>query len=206
MSSESDSREVKNVNVELVGVEAQTEVGHVDVGIDPLRSRITGHGNLQARHSSLEQNDSHARSYLDTAVEFFLLREWDSEREGRDSRIDQFLIGRVIELALKALLSYHGIEETRLSRREFGHHLDKLLQEALARNICVLNEVEIDRICLLSEPYSRTLLHYWQEVGYVLLNPVVLRDAALKLIDAAGQAIQGASQWEVTRSELRLTD
>lgn len=77
-----------------------------------------------------------------------------------------FLLGRAIELALKAYLRAHGVTKDDL-RNRFGHRLKVLLKAAKSRGLLKdvsLSDTEQAQIRMLDRHYSRKALEY-VEVG-----------------------------------------
>jgi len=77
-----------------------------------------------------------------------------------------FLVGRSIELSLKAFLFARGEKINRL-KREYGHDLSKLIFESRRRKLgreVKLTRNQLAAVKLLSAPYSHKLLEY-SEVG-----------------------------------------
>lgn len=74
-----------------------------------------------------------------------------------------FLLGRSIELSLKAYLLQHGIPISELRKKKYGHDLHALLNEAMNRgllDIVKLDSQEIGVIDLLSYDYMEKRLEY----------------------------------------------
>jgi len=76
------------------------------------------------------------------------------------------MVGRSIELSLKAFLFARGEKINRL-KREYGHDLPKLIFESRRRKLgreVKLTRNQLAAVKLLSAPYSHKLLEY-SEVG-----------------------------------------
>lgn len=74
-----------------------------------------------------------------------------------------FLLGRSIELSLKAYLLHCGLSISELRKRKFGHNLRALLTESLTRELkqeIELQEVEKGVIELLSYDYADKRFEY----------------------------------------------
>jgi len=98
----------------------------------------------------------------------------------------QFLLGRSLELALKAFLIHRNFTEARLST--FGHDLSELLGQATEHSFVLgSGTTEIDRkaVAALSSYYVAKLLEYPQTAGYQLVASGVLREILHRTIVAA---------------------
>jgi hypothetical protein len=95
-----------------------------------------------------------------------------------------FLVGRSIELSLKAFLFARGEKIDRL-KQKYGHDLSKLISESRRRKLG--NKVKLSRnhlvaIQLLNGPYKLKLLEY-TEVGAIILPYYwIVCEVALNLI------------------------
>lgn len=85
-----------------------------------------------------------------------------------DAWTTNFLLGRALELALKAILRADGMPAKVLARRRYGHDLCALVQECRARSIDVVDPMVPDSawgLQRLSEAYNTKELEY-QEHGH----------------------------------------
>lgn len=74
-----------------------------------------------------------------------------------------FLLGRSVELSLKAFLLARGVKASELKSRKYGHNLSSLLDAALERGIMrelKLETIEIGVIKLLSYDYMEKRFEY----------------------------------------------
>lgn len=74
-----------------------------------------------------------------------------------------FLLGRALELALKAILRAEGMSARALAQRRYGHNLYALVQECRARSVEVVDPEIPDSawgLQCLSEAYSSKELEY----------------------------------------------
>ena len=74
-----------------------------------------------------------------------------------------FLLGRSVELSLKAFLLARGVEASELKFRKYGHNLSSLLDAALKHGIMrevKLETIEIGVIKLLSYDYMEKRFEY----------------------------------------------
>ncbi|MCE2745636.1 MAG: hypothetical protein LW710_06985 [Burkholderiales bacterium] len=128
-------------------------------------------------------NSTAAGLMLDS-LEFFKASELVLNRTSGVSLPAYFLLGRSIELSLKAFLIHCGAsaEETKI----FRHNLVKLLSEATSRgleNHVSLEQSEVAALDLLSKEYLATRLSY-RDTGSTYYLPCIdlTESAAKKLI------------------------
>jgi HEPN domain-containing protein len=101
-----------------------------------------------------------------------------------------FLIGRSIELSLKALLIQSGIPAISLAKKPYGHDLSKLLDEACERGLidATFLPTHQSSVELLSKEYKSTTLSYVEEHRTYLLPRIDLIDeAACRLLELASK-------------------
>ncbi len=118
---------------------------------------------------------------LADAQKFLVAAELLRVREGFISLPGYFLLGRSIELSLKAYLMRCEVSINILRRREFGHDLSKLLDKALEkdiRNTVNLSEADIALIHVLNDVYS-TKRYEYKETGATYSFP--LEDATVNV-------------------------
>ena len=131
------------------------------------------------------------------ALDSFRKREAEGRGPGRDhvppSRIATFSIHYNLlhgaELGLKAfILHVEAVPMSRLSSKEFGHRLDRLLETALDLDLCgccpALTDTHISTIRHSNEPYASKQFEY-RMIGGARLMPV---DA---VVDAADTLTAG---------------
>ena len=97
------------------------------------------------------------------AQEFFSAADLVLSRNQGVSLPAYFLLGRSIELSLKAFLLKKGIPIKVLRKKKYGHDLHALLNEAMSRglkNIVSLEPQEIGVIDLLSFDYMEKRFEY----------------------------------------------
>lgn len=101
--------------------------------------------------------------FLTHAQEFFSAGELVLNRATTVSFPAYFLLGRSIELSLKAFLLASGVEATELKSRELGHDLSALLGVALQHGLeqeLKLDSQEAAIIRLLSYDYAEKWFEY----------------------------------------------
>jgi hypothetical protein len=89
-----------------------------------------------------------------------------------------FLLGRSIELSLKAFLLHHGFLVDDLRKKKLGHNLRALLEQARRRGLerhIKLEAVDFGAIQLLSYDYAEKRLEYRVTAGtyYLPLPPKI---------------------------------
>jgi len=95
-----------------------------------------------------------------------------------------FLVGRSIELSLKAFLFARG-EKINCLKHEYGHNLSKLIFESRRRKLgreVKLNRNQLAAVKLLSAPYSKKLLEYSEVGPYRLPHYWVVCEVTLDLL------------------------
>jgi hypothetical protein len=106
-----------------------------------------------------------------------------------------FLVGRSLELALKAFLSLRGFSLDQMADGAFGHNLERLLAESKTQNIDTLINLSADQeaeIIRVSIYYAEKVYEY-PALGEAIRGYPSHANAA-RLIDAAGTLI--AALWE----------
>ena len=95
-----------------------------------------------------------------------------------------FLVGRSIELSLKAFLFARGEKINRL-KYKYGHDLSKLIIESRRRKLgreVKLTRNQLASVKLLSAPYSQKLLEYSEVGTYTLPHYWVICEVASGLV------------------------
>ena len=95
-----------------------------------------------------------------------------------------FLVGRSIELSLKAFLFARGEKINRL-KYKYGHDLSKLIIESRRRKLgreVKLTRNQLASVKLLSAPYSQKLLEYSEVGTYTLPHYWVICEVATGLV------------------------
>lgn len=116
-----------------------------------------------------------------------------------------FLIGRSLELALKAYAIRHGASEKEL--RALGHSLRKTLDFVVTRGFVTdppLSTGEIAAVHLLSESYEHKFLEYPEVQGYVVPKSGPMRQVCDKVIAAAYTSIWGAQRYALDRQREKI--
>ena len=101
--------------------------------------------------------------FLKHAQEFWAAADLVLNRADGVSLPAYFLLGRSIELSLKAFLLHKGIPISELRKNKYGHNLRALLAEARSRGIeryVALEVIERGVIDLLSYDYEGKRLEY----------------------------------------------
>lgn len=116
--------------------------------------------------------------FLKHAQEFFVAADLVLGKTEDVSLPAYFLLGRSIELALKAFLLHKGMRISELRRKEFGHNLRALLAKAREQGLeghIDIENIEIGVIDLLSYDYAEKRLEYRVTKGtyYLPLLPDV---------------------------------
>ena len=109
------------------------------------------------------------------SVEFLKAAELLLNRATAVSLPIYFLFGRAIELALKAFLLHNGVSEKQLAKRDLGHNLQALLQEAEKHGLSMhvsLQSPERGMIEVLSREYQDTRLGYRVSGATYYLPPI----------------------------------
>jgi hypothetical protein len=101
--------------------------------------------------------------FLLHAQEFFYTAQLALNQRDDVSLPSYFLLGRSIELSLKAFLLSRGVTPKELKSRRFGHNLEVLFDEAIARNIeqeLSISDVERGMLRLLNWDYLEKRFEY----------------------------------------------
>jgi hypothetical protein len=123
---------------------------------------------------------THAREFLDAGILVL------NNRAEEVSLPAYFLLGRSVELSLKAFLLARGVKASELKSRKYGHNLSSLLETALERGI--VNEVKLDAIeigviKLLNYDYMEKRFEYRDTGGtYHLPKIDVTKQVSRKLV------------------------
>lgn len=137
--------------------------------------------------------------FLKHAQEFWAAADLVLNRSGEVSLPAYFLLGRSIELSLKAFLLHKGIPVSELRKKRYGHNLRELLAEARARGIerfVELEAIDAGVISLLSYDYEAKRLEYRITKGsYALPHLPETWDIARRL------AYELKSAWELNECE-----
>lgn len=112
-----------------------------------------------------------------------------------------YLIGRSIELSLKAFLLLKGITRAQLKKRSLGHDLHKILKkckELGLLNIVSVSEQQETAISMLNEWYARKGLEYFEIKNIVagsgsLPNIDIVKELASELIEGLKQPCKDAA-------------
>lgn len=113
-----------------------------------------------------------APGFLSDAREFFAAAELVLNKAGEVSLPSYFLLGRSVELSLKAFLLTSGVTREELRSRKYGHDLDALLKEATKRGLekqIPIKDVERGVIELLNYDYAEKRFEYRISGGTYLL-------------------------------------
>jgi hypothetical protein len=138
---------------------------------------------MEATPSLINMTSETPSGFLIHAKEFFEAAQLILSRRDSVSLPSYFLLGRSIELALKAFLLSRGLEAKELKSRKFGHDLDALLDKALALGIedeLSITELEEGALRLLNYDYLDKRLEY----------RITNRTYALPFIDITTQIAQ----------------
>lgn len=131
----------------------------------PSRSSARGQSTQVTRNDSPSAAIYFYRSLTFAAAADTYVRAY---REQADSWTTHFLLGRALELALKAILRADGMPAKVLAQRRYGHNLCALVQECRSRSIEAIDPNVPDSawgLQRLSEAYNTKELEY-QEHGY----------------------------------------
>lgn len=132
----------------------------------------------------------HAREFLDTGVLVL-------NRTKGVSLPAYFLLGRSVELSLKAFLLARGVKASELKSRKYGHNLSALLDAALEHGILCevkLEAIEIGVIRLLSYDYMEKRFEYRDTGGTYHLPLIdVTEQVSRKLATDLGSSCLEAS-------------
>ena len=127
-----------------------------------------------------------AKQYLDAAISVckpaVVMRERSIENASFPA---YFLIGRSIELSLKAFLFDRGVKINQL-KKKYSHDLEKLISESRRRKLgreVKLNKKQISAIKILNSPYKRKLLEYKEVGAYTLPQYWLICEVASNLIN-----------------------
>jgi hypothetical protein len=110
----------------------------------------------------------------------------------------QFLLGRSIELALKAYLIYsRKTTEKELRSRALGHQLLALWDAAHLHGLKLPDDVETDRpaIDILNSNYADKLFEYPLVQGYVVVPTAMLRRLLHRLLSTVFSSIWGEERY-----------
>lgn len=134
----------------------------------------------------MSQPQETAVSLLRHAQEFLAAAELVLNRTDHISLPSYFLLGRSVELSLKAFLLACGMTRDELKSRKFGHDLKALLQEAIDRgleNEVPIQDVEKGVLKLLNYDYSEKRFEYRVNDGtYYLPRIDVTEQITRKLV------------------------
>lgn len=106
--------------------------------------------------------------FLANAKEFLAAGELVLNRAGGASLPAYFLLGRSVELSLKAFLLGCGMNVKELKSKKFGHNLSSLLDTALEKGLELelkLEAIEVGVIKLLSYDYMEKRFEYRDSGG-----------------------------------------
>jgi hypothetical protein len=122
-----------------------------------------------------------AAAFVADAREFIDAVELLHGRSSNDSLPCYFMLGRAIELSLKAFLTLRGMKPWTLSSRDYGHDLVALLERSIARGLysrLQLAPLDSKSVDLLNQEYVCTRLSY-RASGQWHRLPVFARTLAL---------------------------
>ena len=132
-----------------------------------------------------------AQGLLLDATEFLNASELLLNRRAGVSLPTYFLLGRAIELSLKAFLLHTGCTGQELKR--FGHNLTTLYGAANERELPAyarLEQLELGALDLLSQEYLSTRLGYRDTGGTYCLPRIDLAEsAARRLVSGVDKAV-----------------
>ena len=116
------------------------------------------------------------QGFLKHAQEFWIAADIVLNKMECVSLPAYFLLGRSIELSLKAFLLHQGVCIHKLRKKQFGHNLWALLDEARKRGLedhIKLEVIDLGVIQLLSIDYAKKRLEYRMTGGryYLPLLP-----------------------------------
>jgi hypothetical protein len=134
----------------------------------------------------------YAHDALDRAVEFFdAFRQLPLLPRGRwISWPRYFLLCHVIEMGLKAFLASRGVPEAKLRRKEFRHNIDRLMREALAKNLNI-GVLAASQLMLLGEAHAKHWSRYPREQGKPVFTIDSFEPFARELLQGVSQSIRG---------------
>lgn len=148
-----------------------------------MREAIAARDNPQLLDNELYL---HALSMVAAADRYSVL---DSQR---GVFVLQFLLGRAIELALKAYLISQGTTEKEL--RTIGHNLERAFDAAAAKGFRMAggnDQARSEWLGLLNDNYSTKLFEYPLVRGYVLLNLRTIRNMVTRILWGVGLTLWG---------------
>ena len=141
----------------------------------------------------MSENEETPEGFLKHAQEFFDAADLVLDKTNNVSLPAYFLLGRSIELSLKAYLMHQGVQLSKLRSKKYGHNLKSLLEESQKKDLdkyIHLEQVEIGVIGLLSFDYSQKRLEYRVSGGtYYLPLLNVTFDVARKLAYELGSLL-----------------
>lgn len=115
-----------------------------------------------------------------------------------------FLIGRAIELTLKAHAITSGASDDFL-RHQLGHSLERGLNHAEASGLAAgLDQHERAAVALTDNWYRQKLLEYPEISGYLIPNVRVLRTALDRLLQAVYVSLWGLQRFELDHDSKRV--
>lgn len=120
----------------------------------------------------MNQPQETASGFLRDAREFLAAAELVLNQAGEVSLPSYFLLGRSVELSLKAFLLTSGMSQKELRSRKYGHDLEALLKEATKRGLekeVPIKDVERGVLELLNYDYSEKRFEYRISGGTYLL-------------------------------------
>lgn len=103
-----------------------------------------------------------------------------------------FLFCHAVELALKAYLLQSGLMLSQLRKKDFGHNLNKLMQEAVKHNLSV--GLLAQNLAMLSEPHENFLARYPQHNGKPILLVDQFEPLLIELLEAVSTVLRGGAK------------
>lgn len=120
---------------------------------------------------TMEKHPISPNGLLKHSQEFFAAADLILNKADVVSLPAYFLLGRSIELSLKAFLLASGMKMSELRSKKYGHNLLALLEKAKAENISgvvEIEEIEHGIVQILSFDYMEKRLEYRTEGTYYL--------------------------------------
>jgi hypothetical protein len=146
--------------------------------------------------------------FLDQAIEFAAAMDAYARLARTPSWTTMhFLIGRSMELALKAYALHCGADEKELMKRDLRHKLDAILARAEEDGFATatpLTEQDRDTVRSLSYFYQNNLLAYPRRMNSLRRGTWFLRDLLDRIIGSVYVTTRGEAAYEHDRTVRRV--
>jgi hypothetical protein len=156
----------------------------------------------------LGTQEPHSSDFLDQAIEFAAAMDAYARLARTPSWTTMhFLIGRSMELALKAYALHGGADEKELMKKNLGHNLEAILARAEENGFATavsLTERDRDAVRSLSYFYQKNLLAYPRRMNSLRHGTHFLRELLDRIIGSVYRTTRGEGTYEHDRTVRRV--